>query len=164
MAELDIDNSDETVQKVKKFMPETCGYARNLTLPSLPIFKPSRKTKKSATKGIEVLDAASFIKEAQSQSYIFTELAIPDFEDSKNITRNTGFFQELMETPNECLLTQLLKNRSRPFMRLLTIMSKKMQSCILAGSRDLEMKRLDSCLRRRQRWTFGESMKEPLMF
>ena len=84
MAELDIDNSDETVQKVKKFRQETWGYARNLTLPSSLIFKPSQKTKKSATKGIEVLDAASFIKQAQSPrrcSYIFTEFAIPDFED-----------------------------------------------------------------------------------
>ena len=58
--------------------------AANLTLSSSPIFTSSQKLKKSATKGIEVLDAASLIKQFQSArrcSYIFTELAIPDFED-----------------------------------------------------------------------------------
>ena len=42
------------------------------------------KTEKSATKGIEVLDAASLIRQFQSARryfYIFTELAIPDSED-----------------------------------------------------------------------------------
>ena len=42
------------------------------------------KTEKISEKGIEVVDAASLIKKFQSPrrcSYIFTELAIPDFED-----------------------------------------------------------------------------------
>ena len=98
--------------------------AANLTLSSSPIFKSSQKLKKSATKGIEVLDAASFVKQFQSErrcSYIFTDLAIPDFEERKNIIRNTGFIQELMETPNECLVTQLSKHRLRLFMHLLTL-------------------------------------------
>lgn len=69
-----------------------------------------------------------------------------------------------METPNECLKTQLPKNRLRLFMHLLTIMLKKMRSCFLEGSRDLKVKRLDSCLRWKQRWAFGGSTRKLVVF
>lgn len=187
MAELYIDDSDNIVQKDKKFMRETClvqnsfqrrlfsityitalsFWAANLTFSSCPIFKSSQKLKKSVTKGVEVLDAASaFIKQFQSArcSYIFMKLAIPDFQDWQIIIWNTGFIQELMETPNECLVTQLPKNRLRLFMHLLTIMLKKMRLCFLEGSRDLKMKRLDFCLHWKQRWVFGGSTRKLVVF
>lgn len=112
MAYFFISDSNEIVQKDKKFMRGTCSNclkghpcsgqfsaetvlynlynclelsSSELDLQVLSNIHVFTKTeKKSATKGIEVLDAASLIKQFQSArrcSYIFTELAIPYFED-----------------------------------------------------------------------------------